>query len=649
MTGMRLRWPGISPLFSYDLVASTRRGQHAALRVLIASVLLFVIFFVYISFSHDYELLLHPFQPSRAMDGNELASFANTFASWCIIVQFLAVLMLTPSVVADAIAREKERRALDFLFVTDLTNREIVLGKLGARLAYLFGVLLTGLPILSLAQLWGGVDEVLLYGGYAALFATLLSLGSLSMLCSVSSRTSVQATVRAYAAGTALLTVSGCLLIPIFRGDSALPGVITYVVANLAFTVVSLFVCIRELRPWAEYLVTQPTELTPPVSVIQPQRRNLHARPAPVKAVAAVADDDEDLPFVLPASPDVGRAERTTPPAPPSEGGAGGVVRTAGPTSSPLTTNGWDPAVPWAHPGRLPVWDPAELPRVPLPPVDDERPLLWKEICLHSLSRGQSVANSPVLLILLLVCTLVFGVFMLMSMWEGSGELSATLLAASNTIVRIGTLTLGGLLGLGALLHTANSVSRERERDTLEGLLTLPVERHEILESKWLGGPASLRLLAITLGLVWVFGLLTGGIHPLALLRLALSVAAVVEFLASLGLWLSVVCLTSLRANMAAALCLLLVAAGPWIVANYVEMFTHYYPLRSEIGDVVIEALMAPLTWSKLTLTWAEYRALPEYRADFLLAGAMVYAGAAWVLWRAALSRFRRYGGRTRK
>jgi ABC-type transport system involved in multi-copper enzyme maturation permease subunit len=609
---MRLRWPGISPLFSYDLVASTRRGQHAALRVLIASVLLFVIFFVYISFSHDYELLLHPFQPSRLMDAQTYANFANTFASWCIAVQFLAVLMLTPSVVADAIAREKERRALDFLFVTDLTNREIVFGKLGARLAYLFGVLLTGLPILSLSQLWGGVDEVLLYGGYAALFATLLSLGSLSMLCSVSSRTSVQATVRAYAASTALLTVSGCLLIPIFRGDSALPGVIIYVVANLAFTAVSLFVCVRELRPWAEFLVTQPTELTPPVAVIQPQRRNLHARPTPVKAVKASAND-EDLPFVLPASPDVG------------------------------------PAVPWAHASRLPVWDPAELPRVPLPPVDDERPLLWKEICLHSLSRGQSVANSPVLLVLLLVCTLVFGAFVLLSLWEPSGELSAKLLAASNTVVRIATLTLGGLLGLGALLHTANSVSRERERDTLEGLLMLPVERHDILEAKWLGGPASLRLLAITLGVVWMFGLLTGGIHPLALLRLALSVAAVIEFLASLGLWLSVVCHTSLRANMAAALCLLLVAAGPWIVANYVEMFTHYYPLRSEIGDVVIEALMAPLTWSKLTLTWAEYRALPDYRADFLLAGAMVYAAAAWLLWRASLSRFRRLGGRIRK
>src|SRR5204862_707432 len=124
----------------------------------------------------------------------------------------------------------------------------------------------------------------------------------------------------------------------------------------------------------------------------------------------------------------------------------------------------------------------------------------------------------------------------------------------------------------GALLHTSNSVTRERERDTLDGLLTLPVERHEILEAKWLGGPASLRLVALALAILWVFGLLTGGIHPLALLRLVLAVAASVEFLAGLGLWLSVVCRSSLRANMAAALCLWLVASGPWSGADSVEL-----------------------------------------------------------------------------
>src|SRR5204863_5774639 len=127
--------------------------------------------------------------------------------------------------------------------------------------------------------LWGGVGDVLLYGGYAAVFATLLSLGALSMLCSVSSQTALQATMRAYVGGTALLLVCGCLLIPIFTGDSALPGVLTYVAANLAFAAVSLFVCVRELRPWAEYQWAVPAAPRPDPA---PRRR-----PAPPEAPAA--------------------------------------------------------------------------------------------------------------------------------------------------------------------------------------------------------------------------------------------------------------------------------------------------------------------------------------------------------------------------
>jgi ABC-type transport system involved in multi-copper enzyme maturation permease subunit len=314
--------------------------------------MLVAIFFVYFTHTNDYDLFADPFKTSRLLSANELANMANALVGWCLIVQFVAVLLLTPAVVADAIAREKERRALDFLFVTDLTNREIIFGKLGSRLAYLFGVLLTGLPILGLARLWGGVGDVLLYGGYAALFATLLSLGALSMLCSVSSQTSLQATVRAYVGGTALLAVCGCLLIPIFEGDTALPGVLTYVAANVAFAVVSLFVCVRELRPWAEYLVTTPTPVSRPTAAPPPRRRLPAAEPVLQTATSA----DDNLPFVLPADE----------------------AALAKPRGVPLSeAHGWDPVEPWGPGGRLPIWEPPDLLRAPLPPVDDERPLLW--------------------------------------------------------------------------------------------------------------------------------------------------------------------------------------------------------------------------------------------------------------------------------
>ena len=97
----------------------------------------------------------------------------------------LPVTLLTPAYVAGAIAADKEKRTLEFLFATDLRNREIVLSKLGARLANLVLFLLAGLPILSFVQFLGGVDPNLVLAGFAATGMTMLGLAAVSILFSV--------------------------------------------------------------------------------------------------------------------------------------------------------------------------------------------------------------------------------------------------------------------------------------------------------------------------------------------------------------------------------------------------------------------------------------------------------------------------------
>ena len=57
---------------------------------------------------------------------------------------------------------------------TALTSREIVVGKMLGRLAHIGGVLLAALPVLSLAQLWGGIDVTVLLANFAVTALTLL-------------------------------------------------------------------------------------------------------------------------------------------------------------------------------------------------------------------------------------------------------------------------------------------------------------------------------------------------------------------------------------------------------------------------------------------------------------------------------------------
>src|SRR5262249_2492874 len=108
----------LGPLFAYELIAVTRRGQQFGLRVLIAGVLLFAIYFVYSGHVRGYDLFNDPFDDKQILSTQEQAGFAESFLNTTTIVQLALIFLLTPLVVADAIARERENRTLEFLLVT---------------------------------------------------------------------------------------------------------------------------------------------------------------------------------------------------------------------------------------------------------------------------------------------------------------------------------------------------------------------------------------------------------------------------------------------------------------------------------------------------------------------------------------------------
>src|SRR5262249_43980400 len=144
-------------------------------------------------------------------NAHDRAHFAESFFAGFMVLQFAVVLLLTPTYTAGAIANERERRTLEFLLVTDLSDGEIVLGGLTSRLARLLLLVLTGLPVLSLLPLLGGVDPRLVLTGYAATTVLTLSLGSLSILMSVMARTTLTAVAGTY------------LLLPLFLCLALIP------------------------------------------------------------------------------------------------------------------------------------------------------------------------------------------------------------------------------------------------------------------------------------------------------------------------------------------------------------------------------------------------------------------------------------------
>src|SRR5262249_35701439 len=92
---------------------------------------------------------------------------------------------------------------------TRLTSAEIVLGKLWSRLAHLVLLLLTGLPVLALLQLLGGVDPSLLVAVTVLTLCTMVSMASLCMLVSVRASRTREAVLQAFLALVAYQAVTG--------------------------------------------------------------------------------------------------------------------------------------------------------------------------------------------------------------------------------------------------------------------------------------------------------------------------------------------------------------------------------------------------------------------------------------------------------
>ncbi len=57
---------------------------------------------------------------------------------------------------AGAITQEKDSQTYDILLATPLTNGQIVLGSMLSRLFFVVALLLSGIPVFSITQVFGG-------------------------------------------------------------------------------------------------------------------------------------------------------------------------------------------------------------------------------------------------------------------------------------------------------------------------------------------------------------------------------------------------------------------------------------------------------------------------------------------------------------
>src|SRR5262245_51739696 len=181
----------LGPIFAKEVVEIARRWRYYLCRTIYGAVLVFVMYVVW----EEYQA------HARAVgDRNSLAWIAGKVFTASSYIQYWAVYLLVPAFLGGVIAGEREERTLDLLFITPLTDREIVLGKLFSRVAAMICLILCGVPVVSLLMMFGGIDPESIWRMLAATLLAILFAGSHAIYFSTITRTPMEALARTYVA-----------------------------------------------------------------------------------------------------------------------------------------------------------------------------------------------------------------------------------------------------------------------------------------------------------------------------------------------------------------------------------------------------------------------------------------------------------------
>ncbi len=529
--------------------------------------------------------------------GKRLNQFAESFALTFFFVQATAVLLLTPVFVAGAIFEERETRSGEILLTTELTRREVYVGKLGARMVQVLLVILAGMPILFLTQLWGGVSLTVICVNYAATGIAVIGAGVVTAAVSAYAESLRAAILRSY---FLLFLIDGVFVLasPYFViGLSAvhwIAGAIVLGVIYIPLQIVIVWVGYSIGQRWLRMaMLRQKTRLdessnrSPPPPL--PGRK-------PIVRTRRIPDDVDPLLW--------------------KELNAGGRI-TLRDVRAAFTT----------LPGSSTYED----------RVEEMGSARW------------FVASREPTAFALRTGAFFFVLFF-------AGLTIANVISPEGLVRYVGGLALCWMM-CAVGLTAAGGVARERQKQTLIDLLMLPGPRRDLLWAKLIGaltrgiGPG-LALFGIVL-----VGALGAGVSILAIPLLIGSAIAFAIFAAGLGIWLSARCKNLVTANgawigIAAAATIgtfLLAHANAGFVAEPGRPPQFDYPTWGRVVNPL-------LAWGRLCF-WYDYRnqqyAVGESGSDWeltvedvapALGCPVLYGLVGFILWFAAVRRFEKEG-----
>jgi ABC-type transport system involved in multi-copper enzyme maturation permease subunit len=156
------------PIFTREALTSPRQMRHFLIRAGYIAVLMMLI----------YTASQATFGWQQVKGVGDLARFGSLLFQIFSVVQLSLMLFFALLFSASSVAQEKDRGTLILLLLTDLRERELVLGKLFASLLIVFVTWAASIPVFLMISLFGGISLDQIVWSLAISGVTILAAGS---------------------------------------------------------------------------------------------------------------------------------------------------------------------------------------------------------------------------------------------------------------------------------------------------------------------------------------------------------------------------------------------------------------------------------------------------------------------------------------
>jgi ABC-type Na+ efflux pump permease subunit len=535
----------------------------------------------------------HALEPNAKLsstDAARLRYIGMQVFNWIAVLQFLFLAYATVSLFAPLVAEEREAKRLEFLLITDLRNREILIGKALGRAPQLLDPILASLPVLAVLPMLGGVPPAFVFAAAGATLATVLGLAGVSFFCSITVPTGRLAVRTAWAFVFIYLIGSS-----VVWGLALKPEVWTFP-SSLGF---QSPVALGDVAKVAS--AGNPVVALIRIEVERPLGADVETR------VLAAAWSYTLFHFAAVAVFGLLAVSRL---------------------------RSWKVNDP--NPRPLVIGKSIAPDKLVRPPVTDDA-VTWHE--LYRETKLRTLPNQRTVLRALFVT----GVSFTLTGHAIQALYGEPMEKWANVVVGMVAWGLGLVVLLAASGRAATTVAREREKDTLEALMLTGLGCREILRQKWRGCVGALVPVYVVLLGTLAAAVVTLAIHPLAAVLVAITIPVHAGFAASLGLSFSVQAKNATRAVWTMWVTVLGVA---WVASiPVVAMFQALGEPQFLPGPVAVLLIPPAAVGAELVA----FESLPSLRpwegpllAAVAAAGTALYAWLGYLLWRAAVRMFER-------